>query len=101
MGSFVLRVEGDSLQMVSFRVKVWVTYIVFLSHGIFRSKSRGQLGPPPVLFGRPERTVRKRPKLAFYKTKQDKQHLHRKTGNAPLNYHKTHGYKQIYGSFYG
>ena len=41
MGSFVLRVEGDSLQMVSFRVKVWVTYIVFLSNGIFRSQSRG------------------------------------------------------------
>ena len=34
MGSFVLRVEGDSLQMVSFRVKVWVTRIVFLSNGI-------------------------------------------------------------------
>ena len=29
MGSFVVRVEGDSLPMVSFRVKVWVTYIVF------------------------------------------------------------------------
>ena len=43
MGSFVLRVEGDSLQMVSFRVKVWVTYIVFLSSGIFRSQSRGRL----------------------------------------------------------
>ena len=43
MGSFVLRVEGDSLQMVSFRVKVWVTYIVFLSNGIFRSQSRGRL----------------------------------------------------------
>ena len=41
MGSFVLRIEGDSLQMVSFRVKVWVTYIVFLSNGIFRSQSRG------------------------------------------------------------
>ena len=41
MGSFVLRVEGDSLQMVSFRVKVWATYIVFLSNGIFRSQSRG------------------------------------------------------------
>ena len=41
MGSFVLRVEGDSLQMVSFRVKVRVTYIVFLSNGIFRSQSRG------------------------------------------------------------
>ena len=40
-GSFVLRVEGDSLQMVSFRVKIWVTYIVFLSNGIFRSRSRG------------------------------------------------------------
>ena len=35
MGSFVLRVEGDSLQMVSFRVKVWVTRIVFLSNGPF------------------------------------------------------------------
>ena len=43
MGSFVLRVEGDSLQMVSFRVKVWVTYIAFLSIGIFRSQSRGRL----------------------------------------------------------
>ena len=41
MESFVLRVEGDSLQMVSFRVKVWVTCIVFLSNGIFRSQSRG------------------------------------------------------------
>ena len=41
MGSFVLRVEGDSLQMDSFRVKVWATYIVFLSNGIFRSQSRG------------------------------------------------------------
>ena len=40
LGSFVLRVEGDSLQMVSFSVKVWVTYIVFLSNGIFRSQSR-------------------------------------------------------------
>ena len=43
LGSFVLRVEGDSLQMVSFRVKVWVTYIVFLSSGIFRFQSRGCL----------------------------------------------------------
>ena len=43
VGSFVLRVEGDSLQMVSFRVKVWVTCIVFLSSGIFRSQSRGRL----------------------------------------------------------
>ena len=43
MGSFVLRIEGDSLQMVSFRVKVWATYIVFLSNGIFRSQSRGRL----------------------------------------------------------
>ena len=33
----------DCLRMVSFRVKVWVTYIVFLSNGIFRSKSRGRL----------------------------------------------------------
>ena len=41
VGSFVVRVEGDSLQMVSFRVKVWVTYIVFLSNGIFCSQSRG------------------------------------------------------------
>ena len=41
MGSFLLGVEGDSLQMVSFRVKVWVTYIVFLSNGIVRSRSRG------------------------------------------------------------
>ena len=41
MESFVLRVEGDSLQMVSFRVKVWVTCIVFLSNWIFRSQSRG------------------------------------------------------------
>ena len=41
IGSFVLRVEGDSLQMVSFRVKVWVTSTVFLSNVIFRSKSRG------------------------------------------------------------
>ena len=30
-----------TLQMVSFSVKVWVTYIVFLSIGIFRSQSRG------------------------------------------------------------
>ena len=36
MGSFVLRVEGDSLQMVRFRVKVWITYIVILSNGKFR-----------------------------------------------------------------
>ena len=43
MGSFVLRVEGDSLQMVRFRVKVWVTYFVFLSNGIFCSQSRGRL----------------------------------------------------------
>ena len=43
MGSFVLRVEGDSLQMVRFRVKVWVTYIVILSNGKFRSQSRGRL----------------------------------------------------------
>ena len=43
MGPFVLRVEGDSLQMVSFSVKVWVTYIIFLSNGIFRSQSRGRL----------------------------------------------------------
>ena len=43
MGCFVLRVEGDSLQMVSFSVKVWVTCIVFLSNGIFRSQSRGRL----------------------------------------------------------
>ena len=42
MGSLVLRVEGDSLQMVGFRVKVWVTCIVFLSNGIFRSQSRAQ-----------------------------------------------------------
>ena len=41
MGSFVLRVEGDSLQMVSFRVKVWVACFVFLSYGTFRSQSRG------------------------------------------------------------
>ena len=43
VGSFVLKVEGDSLQMVSFsvHVKVWVTCIVFLSNGIFRSQSRG------------------------------------------------------------
>ena len=41
MGSFVLRVEGDSLQMVTFRAKAWVTCIVFLSIGIFRSQSRG------------------------------------------------------------
>ena len=41
MESFVPRVEGDSLQMVSFRVKVWATCIVFLSNGIFRSQSRG------------------------------------------------------------
>ena len=41
VGSFVLRVESDSVQMVSFRVKVWVTHIVFLSNGIFRSQSRG------------------------------------------------------------
>ena len=40
MGSFVLRVEGDSLQMVSFRVKVWVTYVVFLSSGIFHSQQK-------------------------------------------------------------
>ena len=31
------------LRMVSFRVKVWVTYIVFLSNGIFCFKSRGPL----------------------------------------------------------
>ena len=43
MGSFVLRVEGDSLQMVSFRVKVWATYIVFLSNGIFSSQNRERL----------------------------------------------------------
>ena len=43
MESFVSRVEGDSLQMISFRVKVWVTCIVFLSIGIFRSQSRGRL----------------------------------------------------------
>ena len=41
IGSFVLRVEGDSLQMVSFRFKVWATSTVFLSNVIFRSKSRG------------------------------------------------------------
>ena len=41
LGSFVLKVEGDSLQMVSFSVKVWVTCIVFLSIGIFCSQSRG------------------------------------------------------------
>ena len=41
MGSFVLRAEGDSLQMVKFRVKVWATCIVFLSNGVFRSQSRG------------------------------------------------------------
>ena len=29
--------------MVSFRVKVWVTYIVFSSNGIFRSISRVRL----------------------------------------------------------
>ena len=43
MGSFLLRVEGDSLQMVSFRVKVWVICIVFLSDRIFPSQSRGRL----------------------------------------------------------
>ena len=43
LGCFVLRVEGDSLQMVSFKIKVWVTYIVFLSIGIFHSQSRGRL----------------------------------------------------------
>ena len=32
-----------TLLMVSFRVKVWVTYIVSLSNGIFRSPSRGRL----------------------------------------------------------
>ena len=41
MGSFVLRVEGDSLQMVSFRVKIWVTYIVFLSNGSFVLRVEG------------------------------------------------------------
>ena len=30
------------LQMVNFRVKVWATYIVFLSNGIFCFQSRGQ-----------------------------------------------------------
>ena len=43
MGSFALRVGGDSLQMVSFGLKVWVTCFVFLSSGIFRSQSRGRL----------------------------------------------------------
>ena len=49
MGSFVLRVEGDSLQMVSFRVKVWVTYLVFLSSGIFRSQNKGRLSTDDLL----------------------------------------------------
>ena len=40
MGSLVLRVEGDSLQMVSLGVKVWVTCIIFLSNEIFRSQGR-------------------------------------------------------------
>ena len=31
------------LWMVSFRVKVWVTCIVVLSNGIFRSQSKGRL----------------------------------------------------------
>ena len=43
MGSFVLTVEGDSLQMVSFRVKVWVTYIVFLSNGIFHAHANRKM----------------------------------------------------------
>ena len=30
------------LRMVNFRVKVWVTFIVFLSYGIFRSQSERQ-----------------------------------------------------------
>ena len=41
LGFFVLRVDGDTLQMVSFRVLVWATCIVFLSTGNFRSQSRG------------------------------------------------------------
>ena len=41
MGSFVLRVEGDSLQMVSFRVKVWVTCIVFFPMGSFVLRVEG------------------------------------------------------------
>ena len=41
VGSFVVRVEGDSLQMVSFKVKVWATSSVFFSNGIFRCQSRG------------------------------------------------------------
>ena len=43
MGSFILRVESDSLRMVSFRVKVWVTRIVFSSNEIIHSQSRGRL----------------------------------------------------------
>ena len=43
MRSLLLGVEGHSLQMVSFRVKVWVTCIVFLSNEIFPSRSRGRL----------------------------------------------------------
>ena len=41
MGSFVLRVEDDSVQMVSCRVKVWVTCIVFLSIGSFVLRVEG------------------------------------------------------------
>ena len=40
MGSLVLRVEGDSLQMVCLGVKVWVTCIIFLPNEIFRSQGR-------------------------------------------------------------
>ena len=34
------------LRLVSFKVKVWVTYIVILSHGIFRS----QIEDNPLIF---------------------------------------------------
>ena len=41
MGSFVLRVEGDSLQMVSFRVKIWVIILSFYPVGSFVLRVEG------------------------------------------------------------
>ena len=41
MGSFVLRVEGDSLQMVSCRVRFWLLLLSFYPMGSFVLRVEG------------------------------------------------------------
>ena len=45
------------LRMVSFRVKIWVTYIVFLSNGVFRFQSERR---PLFACGKSRNSVRLR-----------------------------------------